>query len=71
MKRTPKAPKTYPPIDEAPPCPPCRFDCAAIWECKDPQVCIHTEPLLSDAVIGWVMVAICLMLGVMAWLAWI
>ncbi|NDF51316.1 MAG: hypothetical protein EB116_14745 [Betaproteobacteria bacterium] len=68
MKRTPKAPRIYPPIDD---CPPCRFGCDQIWDCKDPSVCVHTKPLISDRVIAWAMLAICIALGIFALIGWL
>ena len=67
MKRTPKAPRAYPPIE----CPPCTLGCDAIWDCKDSKRCIHTEPIISDRVIGWALVAICVALAIFALIGWL
>ena len=71
MKRTPKAPRAYPPIDDFPPCPPCTFGCDQIWDCKDPKTCVHVEPLLSDQALARAMVGICILLGIFALVGWL
>lgn len=65
--KTPKAPRAYPPIE----CPPCRHDCAALWECADPKTCVHVDPLLSDRALAWAMLAICIALAIFALVGWL
>ena len=65
--KTPKAPRAYPPIE----CPPCKHNCEAIWVCADPKACVHVNPLISDKLIAWAMLAICIALGIFALVGWL
>ena len=86
MKRTPKVPRNYPPI-ECPPCvgaclqgrhcpyvktcPPCTIGCDQLFDQASPDVCVHQEPIISDRLIGWALVAIAIALLVFALIGWI
>jgi hypothetical protein len=42
-----------------------------LWECADPKTCVHVSPLLSDRLLAWAMLAICIALAVFALVGWL